>query len=346
MAKKQLMQDFQRPTETTFDYDEENPTFGRFTAYPYERGFGTTIGNSLRRILLSSIEGCAVTAIRVTYADEEGTGNEVLMSEFQSIPHVAEDTVEIVANLKRCYLSLPTHVDKESLTFEIESAGKVTAEIFKQYSNVTVHNPDQVIMTTMESAKITIEMEIERGVGYRTAEEGKNLLDVVDAIPIDALFSPVLHVMLKVESVRVGRRTDYDKMILEVRTNGAVQPRDAVAEAAKIAKEHFTLFINFNEDEVEIADYRNAYDDTVTREMSTPIETLELSARASNCLAANGINTLGELISRSEQEIIDMRNFGKKSLEEIKDKLRDEWNLGFGMTEPDEIKEALRSKGA
>lgn len=344
MTKRQLMRDFQRPTETEFNQEGDDRAFARFAAYPYERGFGTTIGNSLRRILISSIEGYAISAIRVTYIDEEGDGSSVLMSEFQSIAHVAEDTVEVIANLKHCAVSLNDNVDKDTFTFEVEGEGAVTAAIFQQYSNITVYNPEQVIMTTMSEAKISIEMQIERGVGYRTAEEGKKLLEVVDAIPLDALFSPVIHVALKIEKVRVGRRTDYDKMILEVRTNGSVRPQDAVAEAAKIAKEHFTLFINFNEDDVEIADYRNAYDDITTKALNTSIETLELSARASNCLAANGIGTLGELVSRSEQEIVEMRNFGKKSLEEIKDKLRNEWNLSLGMTDPDEIREALRAK--
>ena len=345
MTKRQLMQDFQRPTETIFDYEESDSTLARFIAYPYERGFGTTIGNSLRRILLSSIEGYAITAIRVNYSDgEDSSETKVLMSEFESITHVVEDTVEIIANLKRCYLSLVDNVDKQTFEFDIEGEGVVTAEIFKRYSNITTHNPAQVIMNTMKGAKINIEMQIERGVGYRTAEEGNKLLDVVDAIPLDALFSPVIHAMLKVEKVRVGHRTDYDKLILEVRTNGSVRPQDAVAEAAKIAKEHYTLFINFDEDEVEIADYRNVYDDYANRVLNNPIEILELSARAGNCLAANDIKTLRELVSRSEQEITAMKNFGKKSLEEIKEKLSTEWNLSLGMTNPEEIKEALSAK--
>lgn len=347
MAKRQLMRDFQRPTETVFEQDEQDPTSVRFIAYPYERGFGTTIGNSMRRILLSSIEGYAITAIRVTYANEEGDeGTSVLLSEFQSIAHVVEDTVEVIANLKHCFLSLSADTEKDSFTFEIKGDGTVTAAIFQQYSNITVYNPEQVIMTTMSDAAVTMEVQIERGVGYRTAEEGKKLLDVIDAIPVDSFFSPVLHVALKVENVRVGRRTDYDKLILDVRTNGSVRPQDALAEAAKIAKEHFALFINFNEDDVEIADYNSAYEDVITRELNTPIETLELSARANNCLSANGISTLGELISRSEHEIIEMRNFGKKSLEEITEKLREEWNLTLGMNDSEQIKEALSSRKA
>ena len=342
MTKRQLMKDFQRPTSTVFDYDETNRNFARFVAHPYERGLGVTIGNSLRRILLSSIEGYAISAMRVSYVDEE-LHSKILMSEFQSIEHVSEDTVEIIANLKHCHLSVEGDVDKEFFSFEVNTEGVVTAEIFKTHPNVTIYNPEQVILTAMKGVNLNFEIQIEKGVGYRTAEEGKKLLDVADAISVDALFSPVLHVMMKVEKVRVGHRTDYDKLILEVETNGAVRPQDALAEAAKIAKEHYTLFINFNEDEVEVVDYQENHDDLLMRTMDISIDTLELSARASNCLSTHDIKTLGELISRSEQEIVEMRNFGKKSLEEIRNKLKNEWNLDFDMTDPNEIMEALNS---
>ena len=341
MNKRQLMKGFTRPTEVLLEEKEGEKNTIQFIAYPYERGLGTSIGNALRRILLSSVEGYAITALRVTYLNDEGNRAEI-RSEFQSIPHVVEDTIEIIANLKGCNIKLSDNALECSVSFEIKQETTVTADIFNSNPNIQVLNPDHHLFTTAKGVDVLFEFQIERGTGYRSAEEAVSMIDVIGTIPIDSIFSPVLHVKLNVEKIRVGQRTDFDKLILDITTDGTVSPQDALAEASKIAKEHFTLFINFNEGDIEIPEFVQGLNDSFHNILNAPISTLDLSARAKNCLEANGINMIGELISLTEVEIIDMKNFGRKSLDEIRSKLS-ELNLELGMKDTEKIQEALQN---
>ena len=336
MARKALLKGFKRPKSITFEPSESSPDHGVFVAYPFERGYGTTIGNSLRRVLLSSIPGYAVTALRITTYDGE-SNQRFLSSEYEAIPGVVQDTPDIISKLKRLRIKVNDDSDQKILFVEIKGARDVTAQDFA-IEGVEVTNGDLLLFTTMDDAHIDVELQIDLGRGYVPAELNEKYLDdEVGTIALDAIYSPVTRVKYDVENTRVGQRADYDKLHLEVWTDGTISPVDAVGEAAKIAKDHFDVFVNFNEDEVGRDDEDDEDMKLIREILRIPVEDMELSVRASNCLKNADIHTLGDLTRRSEDEIAKTRNFGKKSLQEIKAKLA-EWELALGMTDYDSLK--------
>ena len=336
MARKNLLKGFKKPKGITFEHSETEKNYGRFVAYPFERGYGTTIGNTLRRILLSSIQGYAITAVKINSYDEEGTPHPI-SSEFEPIPEVVEDTPIIISNLKKLRIKLPNDQEQKTIFIEKKGAGVITGETLEEGNDIVVENKDLVIASLMENANIDMEIEIDLGRGYVPAEINEKYIDVIGTIALDSLFSPVVRVKYAIENTRVGQRKDYDKLILEVWTDGTVPPEDAVAEAAKIAKDHFTIFINFDEDSISGDDEPDEDEERIRSLLDTPVEELELSVRSSNCLKNANIRTIGDLTRKTEDEIAKTRNFGKKSLLEIKEKL-DEWNLSLGMTDYSNLK--------
>ena len=330
MTQKNLLKGMKRPKGITFEPSETDGCFGRFVAYPFEHGYGVTIGNTLRRILLSSIPGYAVSAIRVTSYNEEGAPS-VLSSEFDTIPLVVEDTPDVINSIKQVKIALADEIEEKTIIVDVKGPGELTAKDLAQDAQVTVLNPELKLATCMEGANLTIEVQIELGRGYVPAERTEKYIDVVGTIPIDAIFSPILNVKYTVENTRVGHRTDYDKLILDLTTDGTMAPDDALARASKIAKDHFSVFINFDEDDGEDAEM-DELDERLRLLLDTPVEELELTVRSSNCLRNANIRTIGDLVGRTEEEIGKTRNFGKKSLDEIKGKL-EERSLRLGVTD-------------
>jgi DNA-directed RNA polymerase subunit alpha len=340
MARKNLLKGFKRPKGITYEHGELKQNYGKFIASPFEPGFGTTVGNTLRRVLLSSIQGYAITAIKITSYDEAGTAHGV-SSEFETIPNVVEDTLEIINNLKQIRLKLPDDTEQDIHLYEWSGKGEIKSDDFARTGQVEVLNPGQHVMTLMDNAKLEIEVQIDLGRGYVPSEVNERYVDVIGTIPLDAIFSPVKKVKYTVEPTRVGQRADYDKLILEIWTDGTVKPDDALAEAAKIAKDHLSVFINFDENNLGSEDDFDEEDERVRQILNTPVEELELSVRSSNCLKNANIKTIGELTRKTEDDIGKTRNFGKKSLEEIKKKLA-EWNLSLGITDLSQLKNAVR----
>lgn len=330
MARKALLKGFKRPKNITFEPSETTPDYGKFVAYPFERGYGTTIGNSLRRVLLSSIPGAAISAVRITTYDDEGN-QKFLSSEYEAIPGVVEDAPDIINQLKRLEIRLPEDVDQKVLFLEFSGPKTVTGADFAQ-EGVEISNDDLPVFTIMKGARVDFEVQIDLGRGYIPAELNEKYVDEVGTIAIDAVFSPVTRVKMDIQNTRVGQRNDYDKLVLEVWTDGTISPVDAVGEAAKIAKDHFDVFINFDEKEVATGEEEDEDMKLIRQILATPVEELELSVRASNCLKNANINNLGDLTQKTEDEIAKTRNFGKKSLQEIKEKLSD-WDLSLGMTD-------------
>ncbi|MFP4212299.1 MAG: DNA-directed RNA polymerase subunit alpha, partial [Alkalispirochaeta sp.] len=288
MARKALLKGFKRPKGITFEPSESGPDHGTFIAYPFERGYGTTIGNSLRRVLLSSIPGCAVTAVRITLYDKDGN-QRFLSSEYESIPGVVEDTPDILNKIKRLQIRLPDDVDQKVVFVEFKGSQRVTAASFA-LDGVEITNPDLPVMTLMDDGWLDIELQIDLNRGYVPAELNEQYIDEVGTIALDAAYSPIRRVKSSIENTRVGQRNDYDKLILEVWTDGTISPVDAVGEAAKIAKDHFDVFINFNEDDVGSDDEEDEEMKLVREILATPVDELELTVRASNCLKNANIN--------------------------------------------------------
>ncbi|MDR1970708.1 MAG: DNA-directed RNA polymerase subunit alpha [Treponema sp.] len=340
MARKNLLKGFKRPKGITFEHGELKQNYGKFTAAPFEPGFGTTVGNTLRRVLLSSIQGYAITAIKVTSYNEAGTAHGV-SSEFETIPNVVEDTLEVINNLKQIRLKLPDDTEQDILLYEWSGKGEIKSDDFARTGQVEVLSTNQHVMTLMDNAKLEIEIQIDLGRGYVPSEVNERYVDVIGTIPLDAIFSPVKKVKYSVEPTRVGQRADYDKLILEIWTDGTVRPDDALAEAAKIAKDHLSVFINFDENSFCSDEDFDEDDERVRQILNTPVEELELSVRSSNCLKNANIKTIGELTRKTEDDIAKTRNFGKKSLQEIKEKLK-EWNLSLGITDVSQLKKAIR----
>jgi len=338
MARKNLMQGFKRPKSFTFEHGELNQNYGKFTASPFEPGFGTTVGNTLRRVLLSSIQGYAITAVKIVSYDAAGTVHNV-SSEFETIPNIIEDTLEVINNLKKIRLKLTDDAEQDILLYEWRGRCEIKSDDFARLGQVEVLSTGQHIMTLMEDANIGLEIQIDLGRGYVPSEINERYIEVINTIPIDAIFSPVKKVKFAVETTRVGQRNDYDKLILEIWTDGTIRPEDALAEAAKIAKDHFSVFINFDESHLGIDDDLDDENDHIRKILNTPVEELELSVRSSNCLKNANIKTIGELTRKSEDDIARTRNFGKKSLQEIKEKLK-EWNLTLGITDLNVLKNA------
>lgn len=339
MARKNLLKGFKRPKGLHFEQSDLTPNYGKFTAYPFERGFGTTIGNTLRRILLSSIQGYAVSGIRVTSFAEDGSAH-VISSEYEPIPEVVEDTPEIISNLKNLQIKVEGDVESVNVLVDIKGKGFIVGGDLSQGS-VEILNKDHHIATLTPKAHLEIELQIDLGRGYVPAEIHEKYIEISNTIPVDSIYSPIKKVKFAVEDTRVGQRADYDKLNLEIWTDGTISPENALAEAAKIAKDHFSIFINFNEDDVLGDNDETEEDSQVKALLNTPVDDLELSVRSSNCLKNANIKTIGELIRKSEEDIAKTRNFGKKSLEEIKQKLK-ERNLGFGMNDTNQIVQALK----
>jgi DNA-directed RNA polymerase subunit alpha len=321
-----LWKGFQRPKRLEVDQDSLTHTFGRFHAQPFERGFGTTSGNALRRILLSSIEGAAITAVRI----------DGVLHEFSSIPGVVEDTTDILLNLKQ--IPFRIHSDHpETLTLSAEGPGEIKAGDIQLTANAEVLNPELPVCTLSEEGKIAMEMRLQRGRGYVTADRNFDEDLGIGYIPLDAVHSPVRKVNYRVEDARLGQTTDYDKLVLEVWTNGAISPQDAVAMAAKLMKDHTAIFINFEEAPEEDLDFPSSDDERLLEQFSRSVDELELSVRSYNCLKNANIKSIGDLVTRSEAEMLKTKNFGRKSLNEIKDILA-EMGLSLGMEIPGKVK--------
>lgn len=317
------------PSRVTADERFRGPTYGRFTIEPFERGFGTTVGNSLRRVLLSSLEGAAVTAIKIKGAQHE----------FSSLPGVMEDVTDIVLNIKNLVIKMDGDEPK-TMRLAAAGPGEVTAELIEADASVTIVNKDLVVCTLTEPVDFEMELRIGKGRGYVPASEQyrRDQDQEIGLIPIDAIYSPVQRVRYKVEDTRVGQRTNYDKLILEVWTNGTTTPDMALVEAAKIFRKHLNPFVQYFDPGRERVSSEAAaaasVDDELIRKLNMPISELDLSVRASNCLESAKIATVGELVSRTEQDLLKVRSFGKTSLREVKKKLQD-MNLSLGMPLPE-----------
>ena len=302
------LKNFELPKKIIFEETTYSPTYGKIIAEPFEKGYGITIGNSLRRILLSSIEGTAVTRIKISGS----------LHEFSTIPGVLEDVTEIVMNIKG--LVLRSHFKSPKPIFlSVNKKGEVKAKHIATDETVEIIDPEHHIATLTEDVKLEIEMTVERGRGYVPAEKNKSEDAAVGSIPVDSLFSPVKRVNIEVENTRVGHITDYDKLILEVFTNGSMEPKDTVLYAANILQRHLDVFMSIGkiaeEEEEEEGDGKETKD--LAKILAKPISELELSVRSSNCLAEANIRTIGDLVSRKEAEMLKYKNFGKKSLNEI-----------------------------
>lgn len=313
--------DFQLPKKLECDEPSYSATYGKFIAAPFERGYGITLGNSLRRILLSSIEGSAVTAIKIAGSQHE----------FSTMPGVLEDTTEIILNVKNLVLNSHSKVPK-TILIKKHTKGEIKAKDISTDETIEIINPDLHIATLTEDVKFNMEMEVARGRGYVSQELNKKEDQPLSTIPIDALFSPVKKVNFSVENTRVGQKTDYDKLILEVWTNGAISPKDALLYASNILQRHLDVFVNFGQlpDEEEEEPDMTKEEITLYEKLKLPISELELSVRSSNCLREANIKTIAELVKRSEEEMLSFKNFGKKSLTEIKELLAG-MNLSLGM---------------
>lgn len=338
MARKNLLKGFKKPKGITFEQLDTNPDYGKFSAYPFETGFGTTVGNTLRRVLLSSIQGYAITSVRITSYDSDNVPH-VISSEFETIPNVVEDTLEVLNSLKQIRLRLPGDAEQETFLFEFKGPGTVKSDDF-QRENLDILSKDMLVFTMMENARVEFEIQVDLGRGYVPAEVNEHYIEVVGTIPMDAIFTPIPKVKYSIEPCRVGQRNDYDKLVIEIWTDGTISPEDALAEAAKIAKEHFAIFINFNDSEIGHDGDLDEGDERIRQLLNTSVDELELSVRSSNCLKNASIRTIGELTKKTEDDIAKTRNFGKKSLTEIKEKLL-EWNLSLGMTDYSHLKDAV-----
>jgi DNA-directed RNA polymerase subunit alpha len=310
----------QMPKSIVIDEATYGPNYGKFIAEPLERGYGLTLGNALRRVLLSSIPGAAIMAVKI----------EGVLHEFSTIPGVVEDVTEIILNIKKIKLRLHSEHPKV-LYLKASGKGEVKASQIESDAEVEILNPEQHIATLSEDGVFKLELTVDHGRGYVPAEVFRKSFNTIGLIPVDAIFSPVSKVNFLVENCRVGERTDYDRLILEVHTNGSVKPDVAVSQAAKLLRDHLTLFRSFGEDGEE-GKVEGLDDDMVKmRDMlMKPVEELELSVRSANCLRANNIFTLGDLVQKTESEMLKYRNFGRKSLAELSVILKN-MSLTFGM---------------
>ncbi len=300
-----------KPKSIQIEQKSKSSTYGKFICEPLEKGYAITIGNSLRRVLLSSIQGPAITMIKV----------DGVMHEFSSIPGVREDVTEIILNLKQLNLKLHTY-EKQKVSLSVSGEGVITAKDIQINENIEIVNPDEYIATLSEGAKLDIEITIEMGRGYVPTESIEDSDHSIGEIPIDAIFSPVIKVNYNVTSARVGRRTDYERLTLEAWTNGTILPEDAVAYAAKILKDQMTVFVNFDEEEVDAIPIVEDVQEEITGSedvLFAKIEDLDFSARSLNCLAKANIKYLGDLIQLTEEDLLNLENFGKRSLFEVRD---------------------------
>jgi DNA-directed RNA polymerase subunit alpha len=318
------------PSRVGCDRASLTDTYGKFTAEPFERGFGVTVGNSLRRVLLSSLEGSAVTQVKI-----QGVQHEV-----STIPGVVEDVTDIILNIKSLVVR-NTSEQARAIRIERHERGVVKAADIITEQGIEIINPDHVIATLTDDVPFVVEMRVENGRGYRMADENVDGEREIGVIPVDSSFSPVVRVKYEIEDTRVGQRTNYDKLVMEVWTNGTVTPQMAIVEGAKILRKHLNPFIQYNEpgpeipieDKAEIPGVGEQIDIELERKLNMSLAELELSVRATNCLESEGITTVRDLVNRTDDELLEVRNFGETTLKEVKIKLQ-ERGLSLGMKLP------------
>ena len=298
--------DFEMPRKVECDEATYTPTYGKFIAEPFERGYGTTVGNALRRVLLSSLEGAAVTSVKF----------DGVLHEFTAIPGVAEDVAEIVFNIKALIVRNHSRSPK-TLTINASKKGAVTAGAIVTDDTVEILNPDALIATLTKDAPFRAELEVGVGRGYVPAERNKKEGQPIGLIPVDSIFTPVTKVDFHVENTRVGQMTDYDRLVLEVWTNGSVSPKDALLYAAHIFQKHLEVFTSFGELPMEESAEEGTLSPELVEKLRMPVSELELSVRSANCLREAKIKTIGDLVQKGDAEMLKYRNFGKKSLAEI-----------------------------
>ncbi len=318
MLPQRNWRDLIKPKKLETEEKSLTPTYGKFVGEPFERGFGVTVGNSLRRIMLSSLQGAAISAVRI----------RGVLHEFSTLPGVREDVTDIILNLKEVRLKLLDGTE-ESARIEAKGEGEVKAGDIKAGPNVQILNPDLHIASLSKEGKLDLDLTVKTGRGYVAAERNKDEDAPVGTIPIDAIFSPIRKVNYTVSNARVGQRTDYDKLTMEVWTDGSVRPDDAMAYAARVLQDQLAIFINF-EETAEVAETPEEAHPELNENLFRSVAELELSVRSANCLQNAGIKYIGELVQKSEAEMLKTKNFGRKSLNEIKEILR-EMGLDFGM---------------
>jgi len=314
---------FEMPRHIVKEEAEATETYAKYIAEPFEAGYGRTIGNSLRRVLLSSLEGAAIASVKI----------EGALHEFCNLPGVVEDVTDIVLNLKQVLLKMYSR-EPRKLKISVKGPGEVTAGNIKTDGVIEVLNPDHHIATLDKDGKFEAELEIKVGRGYCPADWNKKEEQVIGLIPVDSLFSPVRRVKFAVENTRVGRRTDYDKLVLEIWTDGRITPDESLTLSAAILRHHLDVFVSYDKDLVEFEESEKQIDperEELRKKLSISVNEIELSVRAANCLNNANITTVGELAQKTESEMLKYRNFGKKSLNEIKQKLS-ELGLTLGMT--------------
>jgi DNA-directed RNA polymerase subunit alpha len=323
-----------KPKRLEFDKKNKSDCYGKLSAGPFERGYGVTIGNSLRRMLLSSIEGAAIVAVKF----------EGIFHEFSSIPGVVEDVTEIILNLKQVNLKLTGSADSKRVYIKASSPGTICAKDITADPDVLVLNPDLPILTIDQSGEVEIEMIVRKGRGYVPSDMHIIENESVQMIPVDSSFSPIEKITYHVENTRVGQSTDYDSLIMELWTNGGITPEDAVAHAAKIVKDHMQIFINFDEEPEPVQPQVDEKKQKVLTNMAKCVEELELSVRSYNCLKNANIQTIAELVQKSDGEMLKTRNFGRKSLNEIKEILED-MGLHLGMkVDEEDLKQIIQAQ--
>lgn len=313
---------FEIPNRLVKDEETATGTYAKFVAEPFEAGYGHTLGNSLRRVLLSSLEGAAITSIKIDGA----------LHEFATLDGVVEDVTDIVLNLKKILFKLPNR-DPRLLLLSVNREGPITAGDIQMESGVELVNPDQIICTLDKAQKFEAELEVKVGRGYASSEDNKKLEQPIGVIPIDAIFSPVRKVKYSVEDTRVGQRTDYNKLTLEIWTDGRLNPEEALLQASAILRHHLDIFVNFDKEPIEFEEPKQQVsheNSGLKKLLNMSVNEIELSVRAANCLNNANITTVGQLAMKSEAEMLKYRNFGKKSLNEIKDKLQ-QLGLSLGM---------------
>lgn len=326
---------FEMPARLVREESTATPSYAKFVAEPFEGGYGHTLGNALRRALLSSIEGAAITSVKIGQASHE----------FTSVPGVVEDATEIVLNLKKVLLKMRDRTPR-SYTLAVNKEGKVTAGDIKADQNLEVVNPDQVIATLDKKMKFEAEFEVRVGRGYATAEDNKKREQSIGVIPIDAIFSPVRKVRYEVANTRVGQRTDYDRLEVEIWTDGRVTPEEALLHASAILRHHLDVFVNYDKEKIEFEAAKQEINEEQARLrklLCMSVNEIELSVRAANCLNNANILTVGQLAQKTEQEMLKYRNFGKKSLNEIKEKLAN-LSLSLGMKFEASLLESLKDE--
>jgi DNA-directed RNA polymerase subunit alpha len=313
---------FEMPKRLQKDEASATETYAKFVADPFETGYGHTVGNSLRRVLLSSLEGAAITSLKVDGA----------MHEFATVEGVAEDVTDIVLNLKKIKFKAHTR-DEQTLLLSVNKEGHVTAADIQTNQNIELVNPTQHICTLDKKKKFEMELTVKVGRGFCPSDENKKPGQAIGIVAIDSIFSPVTRVRYAVEAARVGNRTDYDRLVLEIWTDGRITPDDALTQASAILAHHLDVFVGYDKNAVEFEEAADKQDDEKAKQkklLNMSVNEIELSVRAANCLNNANITTVGQLALKTEQEMLKYRNFGKKSLNEIKDKLTS-LNLSLGM---------------